>query len=316
MSINMSFLTLFIFCSFQLGLLGCAPPYPPRGDIVTSYEVIEPGVTLYKMAPVKKLGSDLNKNEPLIRNRNLIFAAYETAFNKAMEPFIESVYSSKAKPRLEEIAWWWVAKKLRGIYDEVLVVSPDKMTVEGLLDAISIMEANNRPYDLFLMTHGSPIPNHLPMNGEFLSYKDIDNLEGTLKHLNLVYMQGCGSETLASDWVKAGAQDVIAFSKVSFDHTNFLYLDKFIDFYRFKKLDVPKTVEATNKVRVSHAIRWTKALLKLHKKFVEKEGVDILQDIELEPDDILPILEITYQEYLDNLTPALHFKKGDFKSGE
>ncbi|HLE11186.1 MAG: hypothetical protein A2504_12550 [Bdellovibrionales bacterium RIFOXYD12_FULL_39_22] len=211
-------------------LVGCLPS-PPDYRYVSKFKILsEEGIFLYDMN--NKLIVDEGELVDTNPNRNLIFVAIDDSVAPQFQPQINKLYKKngqEAGPRAEDIAWWQLSKKIKTVYDKVIYITFDNFNRDSLKEAIVQAERLGKPYDLYLLTHG--IPNHIKASAgeEFISYKDIAKLSGVATQLRFVYMQGCFSESLAGDWHKLGAQDVLAYEGWN---RNFFYLDFFITQYR------------------------------------------------------------------------------------
>lgn len=206
----------FIFFS-AFALVGClrlpAPPDP------ASFEKVE-SLGAYTKYQTNRQNSD-KKNLILIIADSYIQKRFQSLIDRQYSPDTDSHYS------LEDLVWWMYAPDLVASYNVILRLLPEHESSQNLLWALSYMEQQSEPYDLVLLTHG--FPNHLSTGqGYFFSWKEIDQLKHRLPNLNLIFMQGCYSDTLAPDWMRTGAKAVLSYSGMN---RNFFYYGIFLKYY-------------------------------------------------------------------------------------
>jgi hypothetical protein len=226
--------TLRILCLFGVFIIaqGCLLPSPPNEKVVTASKSSTSSIERWKVKPIH-FSPLLGNRRPITRRdqspeRNLLFIAVDDTVQVQFEEKIKQVYNQDKPIRLEDITWWRFAPLMRGLYDQVLRIPHDQLDTTSLTQAILQLEQLGKPWDLFLLTHG--IPNHITAssgNG-FISYKDLESLP-QLKHLKLVYSQGCFSETLAPDWMDLGAQEILSFEGWN---RNFFFIDFFLQAFK------------------------------------------------------------------------------------
>lgn len=198
------------------------------------------------------------------KEKNLIFIAGDDTTQFAFADKLKVMYNSETPPRLEDIVWWHTAPDFFDMYGQVIQVPYDEVKFKNLEDSLAYMEAQGKPYDLFILSYG--IPNHL-MTGEdgyFLSWEELQGWKGQWQNLELVYMQACYGTTLIHDWMEAGADQVISFMGF---HRNFLYPAVFLDWYKERSVgDAHMTAVRT--------MRWKVAQTPLY-KFMIEDGLGI-----------------------------------------
>ncbi len=224
------FLTAASLC---LLLSGCLLPEPPKKKSFVSVEETSL-FTVYTMdrdhksAPAPAPGVQPRKMLPT--SKNLIFITADNFTNKQFEPMLEAAYKKDPAPSLNDVTWWQFVPLFRDEYYKVAYLPFEQAKYANIMAAIKYMEKQSLKYDLIIMSHG--IPNHLTTGetGYFLSFKEIGELKGQLKKLNLVFMQACFGQSLAVDWVDAGAKTVIAFEGFN---RNFFFISVFLDHHRW-----------------------------------------------------------------------------------
>ena len=224
----------FLFtASLCLLLSGCLLPEPPKKGSFVDVEK-QSLFTVYTMdrdhkaAPPVKTGQ-LPK-QMLPTTHNLIFITADNFTGKQFEPQLKAAYKSENPPTLNEVTWWEFVPLFRDEYHKVIYLPLAQAKYANIMAAIKYMEAQSLTYDLIIMSHG--IPNHLTDGdpGYFLSFKEIDELKGSLKKLNLVFMQACFGNSLAPDWIDAGAKKVMSFEGFN---RNFFFISVFLDHHRW-----------------------------------------------------------------------------------
>lgn len=162
-------------------------------------------------------------------NKNLILITADTFLSEQFQPLLDQAYGDKKTPTLNQFAWWAYHPLLADLYQKVIYLDVEQAKHSIIVDSIKYMEKQNLPYDLIVLSHG--IPNHLTTGevGYFMSFKEIQDL-GTLKKLNLVFMQACFGKSLAQDWINAGARRVMSYEGFN---RNFFFIGVFLDHHRF-----------------------------------------------------------------------------------
>ncbi|MBX9767271.1 MAG: hypothetical protein K2X47_08375, partial [Bdellovibrionales bacterium] len=180
---------------------------------------------------------------------------------------IREAYKTEEPIRLEELSWWVYAPKTRGIYDKVVRIPFQRVSKENLFFAIRYLEAQGVPFDIFLLTHG--LPNNIVPSAGFplISYKDLAELTGELRNLNLVFYQGCFGDSLAKDWLRAGARSVLTYAGLN---RNFFYLEFFMKNYAGFKGNVRLAHQKTNQ---EIAARIKKS--SLYKRLIQTMGMTV-----------------------------------------
>lgn len=161
--------------------------------------------------------------------KNLILITADTFLSEQFQPLLDKAYGDKKTPTLNQFAWWAYHPLLADIYQKVIYLDVDQAKNAIINESIQYMEKQALPYDLIVLSHG--IPNHLTTGevGYFMSFKEIQDL-GSLKKLNLVFMQACFGKTLAQDWINAGARRVMSYEGFN---RNFFFIGVFLDHHRF-----------------------------------------------------------------------------------
>ncbi len=219
-----------LLCLFFLS--GCLLPEKPPADTWVSTNSLSNGAQLYKYHTKK--------------NRNLLFLASDQVLQKNFASHIEKLYPQAPQPRLEDIVWWKWAPYFESIYDEVVYLNPDQARFNIVRSSLELLEAKGEPFDVIFLTHGFPgfLSDGKP--GHFLSWRELEPLYGKLPHMRMVFLQSCYGSDLAPDFIKTGADEVIAFNDLNF---NFLFIDLYLGYLRWSP-DDPKT-----------AFKWTQGNL-------------------------------------------------------
>jgi hypothetical protein len=173
--------------------------------------------------------------------KNLLFVAVDDTVQGQFQEPLQDAYHTNNNVRIEDIAWWRFSPEFRGLYDKVLKIDFKGLNADSLKWGLEYLESLEKEFDVMLLTHG--LPNNITASkGQgFISYKDLKSM-GPFKNLNLVFMQGCFSETLAMDWIKNGAQTVLSYEGWN---RNFFYVDFFLPAYR-KKGNAEKAYKEVN----------------------------------------------------------------------
>lgn len=227
---NLRFLVTASMC---LLLSGCLLPEPPKKGSFAGQEKSSL-FTVYTMdrdhssAPPVKPGERPRKMLPT--TKNLIFITADTFTGKQFEAQLKAAYKKDPAPTLNEVTWWQFVPLFRDEYSKVIYLPLEQAKYANIMASIRYMETQSLDYDLIIMSHG--IPNHLTTGetGYFLSFKEIGELKGQLKKLNLVFMQACFGQSLAPDWIDAGAKKVMAFEGFN---RNFFFISVFLDHHRW-----------------------------------------------------------------------------------
>lgn len=232
---------------------GCEALPPPGKSTVESTVVTNLGNQVHQMnrtstvlrrSPSKAFPRKRVQKTILSTNRNAIYVAVDNQVQDLFKKEADEYFNNRLEtPRLEEVSWWIYAPLMKSLYDEVLVIPYDKFYKESLLEALDLMESRNKPYDLFLMTHG--IHNHITTSKgyDLFSFRDLAELEGKLENLELVYNQACFGSTLSEDWLKAGADYVMSYPNFN---RNFFYLEFFLKQYKAHLKDPYEAYEKAN----------------------------------------------------------------------
>jgi hypothetical protein len=217
----------------SLVLSGCFLPEKPKKDSFVDVKVTSL-FTVYTMdrnhdsAPPAAPGQLPRKMLPT--TKNLIFVTADNFTGKQFKKQLAAAYQTKTPPTLNEVSWWQFAPLFRDEYNKVIYLPLAQAKYANIMASIKYMENQSNEYDLIILSHG--IPNHLTNGdpGYFLSFKEIDELKGSLKKLNLVFMQACFGQSLAADWIDAGARKVMAFEGFN---RNFFFISVFLDHHRW-----------------------------------------------------------------------------------
>lgn len=267
-----------------LSLTGCILPKPPK------WYTIEKTVrfgnyqnelhTIYQGHP-----SDRHDDRKVITilKRNALFIALDESVQPQFENQLMDIYKSDKVIRLEDVTWWRFAKKFNGLYDKVVRVPWSSFNKESFMEAISKLESLGKSYDIYLLTHG--LPNHITTTkgAPFIGYKDIAELKGNLKRLDMVYMQGCFSNTLAADFLKVGAKSVLSFEGWN---RNFFFVDFFIKRLERYNHNSLKAYEETK----DHIKRDLNLSL-LYRKLLDELGMSVEEYLENSPAPIYSSLK-------------------------
>lgn len=216
-----------------LTLSGCLLPSAPKKSDFQDVSATS-DFTVYTMdrnhqsAPARTNGQAPSKMLPT--TKNLVFVTADSFSQIQFEPLLAATYKKEHPPTLNEVSWWQFAPLFRDLYSKVIYLPLEQAKYANIVASLKYMEAQGQPYDLIIMSHG--IPNHLTTgdSGYFMSFKEIDDLKGQLKNLNLVFMQACFGESLVPDWIGAGAKTVISFSGFN---RNFFFISVFLDHHRW-----------------------------------------------------------------------------------
>lgn len=160
---------------------------------------------------------------------NLVFLAADDNIQTPFKPMLEQIYSpyilDEKMPRLEDVSWWHMLPRLQRRYGRIFHLRADQARYRHLKAALEAAQAEGKPFDVFLLTHG--MMNHISAGQNyFLSYRELADFR--LPNLNLVFMQGCYGSSLAKDWLNAGAKHVISFPGLN---RNFFFLPVFLKWY-------------------------------------------------------------------------------------
>jgi hypothetical protein len=226
-------LRFWVSASMCLLLSGCLLPEAPKKGSFSGQEKSSL-FTVYTMdrdhssAPPVKAGERPRKMLPT--TKNLIFITADNFTGKQFEAQLKAAYKKDPAPTLNEVTWWQFVPLFRDEYNKVIYLPLEQAKYANIMASIRYMETQSFDYDLIIMSHG--IPNHLTTGeaGYFLSFKEIDELKGQLKKLNLVFMQACFGQSLAPDWIDAGAKKVMAFEGFN---RNFFFVSVFLDHHRW-----------------------------------------------------------------------------------
>lgn len=233
---------LFFLCS-------CLLPNPPGSTVFSDKKTIQNQSGQFHLyTPTKRdLSSYRNGRTPWFPEserpqKNLLFIAVDDTVQEQFQDSLQKAYRTDKTIRLEDIAWWRFAPEFRGLYDKVLKIDHDALDAVSLKWGLQYLESLGTKFDVMLLTHG--LPNNITASkGQgFISYENLNEM-GPFQNLNMVFMQGCFSETLASDWIQNGAQTVLSYEGWN---RNFFYVDFFLPAYR-KQGNVAKAYRKVNK---------------------------------------------------------------------
>lgn len=220
-----------------LSLTSCLLPRPPGQSVFQKKQFIQNELAKFELyTPTKRdLTRYRNSRDPWTQeydrpSKNLLFVAVDDTVQKQFQQPLQDAYKTDKEVRIEDMAWWRFAPEFRGLYDNVLKIDYRSLNAESLKWGLEYLESLQKTFDVMLLTHG--LPNNITASkGQgFISYKDLKKM-GPFKNLNMVFMQGCFSETLAEDWMKNGAQTVLSYEGWN---RNFFYVDFFLPAYRKK----------------------------------------------------------------------------------
>lgn len=216
-----------------LALSGCLLPEAPKDS---SFDNVQKSslFTVYTMdrkhdsAPPVEPGERPDKMLPT--TKNLIFITADNFTGKQFAPQLAAAYRTDNPPTLNEVTWWQFAPLFRDLYKKVAYLPLSQAHNANIMAALKYMEKQPEPYDLIIMSHG--LPNFLTDGdpGYFMSFREIDAMKGQLHKLNLVFMQACFGQSLAWDWIDAGAKKVMAFDGFN---RNFFFVSIFLDHHRW-----------------------------------------------------------------------------------
>ncbi len=276
MKIALYLIPFLLFCT------GCLLPKQPNHIIIESTKWHESQEFEVVKLKTRDLTSLRGNTRPSFGPRkkapkNLLFAAVDETVQGQFAERLQEVYRTQDEIRLEDVSWWRFAPLMMDLYDTVAKIPYDNLSAKSLADAIEFLEAEGKPFDIILLTHG--IPNHITSSGgyDLISYKDIAALPA-LKQLDMVFMQGCFSETLAPDWIKLGAKTVLSYEGWN---RNFFYIDFFLPAYK-KQGSAAKAFDSVNK---SIQEDMTKSLL--YKKILEELQMSFEEYFAISPSPIL-----------------------------
>lgn len=219
-------LKFLLLLALALVATGCILPRPPKWYTISNTQRF--GAyhnelhTIYQGHPNDRHD---DKKVTQIPKRNALFIALDESVQPQFEQQLMDIYKSDEVVRLEDVTWWRFAKKFNGLYDKVVRIPWNHFHKESFVEALAMLERLGKSYDVYLLTHG--LPNHITTTkgAPFISYKDIAELKGSLKKMDMVYLQGCFSNTIAADFLKIGAQSVLSFEGWN---RNFFFVDFFI----------------------------------------------------------------------------------------
>ena len=268
--------SLLLVLSSLLVLSGCILPKPPKWYTIERTQKFgqynSELHTIYQGTP-----QDRNNDRAVIvtPKRNALFIALDESVQTQFSQQLMDVYRSQEEIRLEDVTWWRFAKKFNGLYDKVVRIPWQDFHKESLLEAISLLESLGKSYDIYLLTHG--LPNHITTTKghPFISYKDIAELKGVMNHVDMVYLQGCFSNTIAADFLNAGAKSVLSFEGWN---RNFFFVDFFIKRLERYRHDSLKAFEKTRE-----HIKRDLTLSILYRKLLDEMGISIEEYLETSP---------------------------------
>lgn len=219
-SLSISYKIGLIFAT--LGISGCFYPQPPDAKTFISFQTLRPGLEEYQ-------GKPLNTFSKVYKKRgNALFLTADTYIYSHYLPQIQKELNTKQPPSLDDLVWWEYAPIFSRMYNQIIRITYQEARYETLLASLNKLESMGESFDVYLLSHG--MPNHLSSGtGWFLSYKELSQLEGHFKNLNLVFMQSCWGSSLTKDWINAGAKHVISFNG---QNRNFFWISFFLRWYQ------------------------------------------------------------------------------------
>lgn len=271
---------LNISLTFILAILllttGCILPKPPKWYTIEKTQKFGSYKnelhTIYQGMPADRHN---DRVEIVIPKRNALFIALDESVQPQFADRLMEVYDTNKEVRLEDVTWWRFAKKFNGLYDKVVRVPWNAFHKESFMEAVKMMERLGKSYDIYMLTHG--LPNHITTTKghPFIGYKDIAELKGKIKRLDMVYLQGCFSNTIAADFHDIGAKSVLSFEGWN---RNFFFVDFFIKRLERYNHRVEKAFDET----VDHIKRDLKLTI-LYRKLLEELGMDAEEYLEQSP---------------------------------
>ena len=176
------------------------------------------------------------------RRVNALFVAADETIQQNFSSAMSDAYKNRETPRLEELVWWRYLPYLDDVYGTIVRIDHEQLDYRNLASAIEYLEGLGEAYDVILLSHG--FHNHLTdgAGNYFLSWQELAVWKGKLEHLQMVFMQGCFSSTLAQDWLDTGADYVLSYEGLN---RNFFYPEPFLSFYA-GNATIPDIVENLN----------------------------------------------------------------------
>lgn len=232
-------------------MTSCLLPKPPGHTVIANKSTHHSfGIEIYTLKP-RELGQyrhsrsstrQRSRDNDSLAQKNLLFVAVDDTVQTQYQDALKKAYQTDQVVRLEDVSWWRFAPQFKNLYANVVKIPLEQFHADSLEEGLRIMEDLDQKYDIMLLTHG--IPNHITASkGEdFISYKSLENWD-FITQLDFVFMQGCFSETLALDWIKLGARDVLSYKGWN---RNFFYVDFFIKEYK-KDQNVGRAYHEVNK---------------------------------------------------------------------
>lgn len=228
-------------------MTSCLLPKPPGHTVIAKRDQNHPfGIEVLTIQTRDLTSYRQSRSRPsaskVQAKKNLLFVAVDDTVQTQYQDALKRAYKTEKLIRLEDVSWWRFAPQFKNLYHQVVKIPLDQFHADSLEEGLQIMEALGKKYDVMLLTHG--IPNHITASkGEdFISYKNFERWDFVTK-LDFVFMQGCFSETLAPDWMKLGAQDVLSYQGWN---RNFFYIDFFLKEYK-KDQNVSRAYHQVNK---------------------------------------------------------------------
>lgn len=262
----------------------CLLPKPPGAKIFQNKRAIQNAHGDFELfSPTKRdltryrSGRDPWTQEFNRPSKNLLFVAVDDTVQGQFQEPLQNAYRTDENIRIEDIAWWRFSPEFRGLYDKVLKIKHSSLNAKSLKWGLEYLEAQGKEFDVMLLTHGLPNNITASKNQGFISYKDLKNM-GPFKHMNMVFMQGCFSETLANDWIKNGAKTVLSYEGWN---RNFFYVDFFLPAYRKEK----SAVEAYH--RVNKSIREKMQRSFIYGRVLNELGLSLEEYFQISPHPIL-----------------------------
>lgn len=270
----------FISLIFILTVVsGCILPKPPKWYTIEKTQRFGAYKselhTIYQGTPADRQDE---RRSIVIPRRNALFIALDESVQPQFADRLMDVYDTNKEVRLEDVTWWRFAKKFNGLYDKVVRVPWNAFHKKSFIEAVKVMERLGKPYDIYMLTHG--LPNHITTTKghPFIGYKDLAEMKGMMKRVDMVYLQGCFSNTIAADFHDLGAKTVLSFEGWN---RNFFFVDFFIKRLERYNHKVEKAYDET----IDHIKRDLKLSI-LYRKLLDELGMDAEEYLEQSPPPI------------------------------
>jgi hypothetical protein len=206
---------LILLTGASFFLTGCFLPEPP---LSTDFKAVISSDWMYIYKTKKTMYR---------KTKNVLFLAADDNIQSGFKPILQDVFKTQDPPRLEDLVFWQYLGDMKNIYNTIIQIPFSNVKFESFYKSILYLESLKQPYDIILLTHG--IPNNLSSGqGHFLSYKDLEKMQGQLKNLNLVMLQSCFGKSLSKDFLKIGAKYVLSYPDFN---KNFFFFGFFLEYY-------------------------------------------------------------------------------------